>query len=243
MTFSTPLRSRPRRALAVVATAAALLILPAAAASAHVHVHPDSTASGSFSALTFRVPDESATASTVKLVVQLPQDKPLLSVSVKPLPGWAAVVTQADLPAPVVVDGTTLTKAPRTVTWTANDEAAGVAPGQYQEFSISVGPLPVPGTLALPAVQTYSDGSVVEWDQPTPASGAEPDHPVPAFVVTASTGSDDGDPAGPAAAATSSGGSAGTWLGGGALAVSVLAAALAGLALAAARRTREAAAS
>jgi hypothetical protein len=29
-----------------------------------------------------------------------------------------------------------------------------------------------------------SDGSVVHWDQPTPASGVEPEHPAPSFTVT-----------------------------------------------------------
>jgi hypothetical protein len=39
--------------------------------------------------------------------------------------------------------------------------------------------------VALPAAQTYSDGTVVNWNEPEAAGQAEPDHPVPAFVTTA----------------------------------------------------------
>jgi hypothetical protein len=35
-------------------------------------------------------------------------------------------------------------------------------------------------------VQTYSDGEVVAWDQPTPEGGAEPERPAPAFAITPS---------------------------------------------------------
>ena len=181
------IRYRPLR-LVVGATVTVVLTLgTVATASAHVQVHADSTTTGSFSALTFRVPTESATASTVKLEVSLPQDHPLLDVSVKPVSGWKATVSEAPLPTPVVSEGTTITKAARSVTWTATNQAAAIAPGQYQEFSISAGPLPQAGPLALPATQTYSDGKVVVWDQATPASGQEPEHPAPELMVTAAT--------------------------------------------------------
>jgi len=177
-------RHWPRRAALAAALGAAGLALLPATAGAHVTVHTDSTASGSFSALTFRVPNESDTASTVKLEVQLPKDTPFLYVSSKPIPGWTVKMTEAPLPEPVESEGTKITKAITTVTWTASGGAA-VKPGEYQDFSISAGPLPKPGTIELPAVQTYSDGEVVKWNQPTPASGEEPEYPVPAFVITA----------------------------------------------------------
>jgi uncharacterized protein YcnI len=172
-----------RSALAAALAAAGLALLPATA-GAHVTVHTDSTASGSFSALTFRVPNEADSASTVKFEAQLPQDTPFLYVSTKPIPGWTVKMTESPLPEPVELEGTKITKAVRTVTWTAS-AAAAVKPGEYQEFSISAGPLPKPGTIELPAVQTYSDGEVVKWNQPTPASGEEPEYPAPTFVITA----------------------------------------------------------
>ena len=199
--FTDPARPTParqprpnwrRRALvtaAAVATAG-LALLPATA-EAHVRVSADNTASGGFSALTFRVPTESATASTVKLTVKLPTDHPFLYVSTKPVPGWTVVTKTSKLPKPVESYGTTLTKAVSSVTWTASKGGA-IKPGEYQEFSISVGPLPDPGTVLLPATQTYSDGTVVAWDQATPASGEEPEHPAPQLEVVAAAGADHG---------------------------------------------------
>ena len=163
---------------------AGLAVTSANVASAHVRVHPDSTASGSFSALTFRVPNESASAGTVRVTVQLPQDTPLLYVSTKPVPGWTAKLTEAPLPKPVESSGATITKAVRTVTWTA-EKGTRIGPGEYQEFSISGGPLPAAGPILFPTEQVYSDGTVVAWDEPTPASGPEPEHPAPAFEITA----------------------------------------------------------
>lgn len=174
----------PRRGLLIAAAVATSIALLPAAAEAHVRVAADNPTTGGFSALTFRVPNESATAGTVKLTVDLPTDHPFLSVSTKPVPGWTATARTTKLPKPVDSHGTTLTKATTSVTWTA-DKGTEIKPGEYQEFSISVGPLPDPGTVLLPAKQTYSDGTVVAWDQPTPASGDEPEHPAPAIEVVA----------------------------------------------------------
>ena len=179
---------RPVLVLAGLATVA-LALPPAVTASAHVRVTPDNPTSGGFSALTFRVPTESATARTVKLTVTLPQDTPFLYVSTKPVPGWTAAARKSKLAKPVESYGTTLTEAVSEVTWTA-DKGVAIGPGEYQEFSLSVGPLPAPATVLLPTTQTYSDGTVVAWDQPTPASGEEPERPAPVLEVVAATGTD-----------------------------------------------------
>lgn len=241
-TPTTPPPRRPRglvRALATGGLAAGLVLVGVTTADAHVHVHPDSTSSGSFSALTFRVPNESAKAGTVTVAVQLPTTTPFLSVSIRPVPGWTATATEAKLPQPVQSEGTTVTRAVRTVTWTARP-GSQIAPGQYQEFAISVGPLPAPGVVLLPVDQTYSDGTVVRWDEPTPSSGEEPEHPAPALAVTAAVaGDDDGDAApspSPAAAGTAAASPARSdtparVLAGAALLVALVAAALAGAGL------------
>ena len=68
----------------------------------------------------------------------------------------------------------TLTDAVRTVTWTAQ-RGKGVPPEMFDEFELSIGPFPdEPMTLTFPTVQTYNDGEVVRWNQPTPPSSAEP---------------------------------------------------------------------
>lgn len=207
--------------MATGAVTVALLAIPVAA-QAHVHADPGSTAAGSYTTVTFRVPTESDTASTVKLRVALPTATPLVSVAVRPVPGWTAEVEKGVLPTPVVVSGTTITTAPLSVTWTAAP-GQGIKPGEFQEFEISTGPLPAEGTaMVLPATQTYSDGSVVTWDE-TAQGDAEPEHPAPEFTVTAA------DPTGTPAQGESQG--VALWLAGAALVVAVgaLAAALVAL--------------
>ncbi|KNX39038.1 YcnI family copper-binding membrane protein [Luteipulveratus halotolerans] len=227
------MRSTLPRLLTVGALAGLTLAGTAASASAHVRVTPSTTAAGSYSQLTFRVPNERDDASTTKVTVTLPQADPFLSVSVKPVPGWAISTATAKLPKPVDDEGTTITEAVRTVTWTASG-ANAIRPEQYQEFAISVGKLPAAGkTVVLPADQTYSNGEVVRWNQPTEAGAAEPDKPAPALTVTAAEGGHGAAPAAApsaapaAAAAPESGGTASTdstarWLGGGGLLAGVV---------------------
>lgn len=154
------------------------------AASAHVRVDPDQAQPGSYSVLTVRVPNESATAGTVGVTVSLPQDTPFTSVSYQPVPGWHATVTTAPLPKPVTIEGTTVTTAPAAVTWTA-DAGTQIGPGQFQQFAITVGPVPNTASVLLPTTQAYSDGSTVSWDQKPDANGGEPEHPAPVLYITA----------------------------------------------------------
>lgn len=122
------------RATAVVAVTGLALIGTSVAAEAHVTVDADSTASGSFSALTFRVPNESDTAGTVKVTTEIPQDTPLVYVSIRPVPGWKATTAEEALPKPITAEGgATITKAIRTITWTA-EQGTQIAPGEYQDF-------------------------------------------------------------------------------------------------------------
>lgn len=187
MSTTTPRTTTTARRAARTGSAAALgvaLVLgSAAAASAHVRVEPGSTAAGGWSVLTFRVPNESPTASTTQVTVDLPTDTPLTSVSTQPVPGWTATVEEGELPEPVEVDGATLTRAPVRVVWTAEGE--GIGDGEFQQFVVSAGPLPEAGTdVVLPAHQTYSDGEVVDWDE-VAEDGTEPEHPAPVFTTTA----------------------------------------------------------
>ena len=178
-----PVSTRRRRAaLLTTAATTALTLGPALAAQAHVHVHPDSTVAGSDSVLTFRVPSESETAGTTKLTITLPPDHPFLKVTARAMPGWKVTVDDDPLPAPVEINGTTLTSAPHTVTWTAQS-GTEIPPEQYENFDLSVGPLPAAGELMFTASQSYTDGSAVSWDEPAVA-GAEPEHPAPVFAVT-----------------------------------------------------------
>lgn len=152
-------------------------------ASAHVRVIPSSTAPGSYSVLTFNVPVESDTASTVALTVNLPTTTPFTYVSVRPTPGWTAKVTTENLANPVKDDdGNIITKAPIKVEWTATE--GGLTPGQFGQFAIQAGPLPKSGTVYLPTQQKYSDGTTSNWVQQAQGN-AEPEFPAPSFAITA----------------------------------------------------------
>ncbi|VXB77647.1 conserved exported hypothetical protein [Arthrobacter sp. 9AX] len=177
-------RTRTAGTFTALTAAAGLLLVGAGTASAHVSVDPSSPSAGGYSQLTFKVPNESATAKTTRIAVALPTGTPFTSVSVKPMEGWTAEITEAALPSPVTVNGATITKAASTVTWTA-DAAHQLGQHEYQTFSISVGKLPAAGTtVELPATQWYSDGTVVTWDDTETPGQAEPEHPAPAFTTT-----------------------------------------------------------
>jgi uncharacterized protein YcnI len=174
---------RHPRTVAALGVAALVVLLPATAASAHVRAIPESTAKEGFTKITFRVPNEQDDASTTELRITVPAATPLPYVSAQQLDGWTVKVQETTLPAPVQLEGTTITRAVSTITWTADADHA-IPPGGFQEFAISGGPLPDTDRLAFAARQTYSDGGVVEWDQPTPPGGEEPEHPAPAFALT-----------------------------------------------------------
>lgn len=181
---------RPLRALiAVSLTTAAVLAAGVGTASAHVRVSSADAAPGGYGEMTFRVPNESDTASTVSLRVQIPSDTPLASVSIKPVPGWTATTTTGPIDPPVEVHGTEVSEAVTEITWTA-DPGAGIAPGQYQTFSISAGPIPEVDQLVFPTIQTYDDGMEQAWIEPTVEGQEEPQSPAPVLDLTGDGGSD-----------------------------------------------------
>jgi uncharacterized protein YcnI len=173
-----------RRGAALTASAAAVFLLTAPAALAHVTVSSTDAVAGGFGVLTFRVPTESDTASTTKLTVGLPTDHPLAFVSVQPHPGWSVEIKQTRLAKPIEVFGTKISKVVGQISWTADSAASAVHPGEFEQFNISVGPLPDVQSLAFPALQRYSDGGVVRWiEQSAPGSSDEPEHPAPTLVL------------------------------------------------------------
>lgn len=186
--------------LAALAGAVGAVAL-AGPAAAHVTVNPSRAEPGSYTRVAFRVPTESDTASTTKLQVFLPTDEPVASVSVQPVPGWTIDVHKAKLATPMKTDDGNVTEAVDRITWTA-DSAAAIRPGQFQEFPVSLGPLPKSGSLTFKALQTYSDHSVVRWIQ-VPSGGTEPDHPAPVLSIGTS-----GAPSSPPATATTTAASA-----------------------------------
>ncbi|MGY1742945.1 MULTISPECIES: YcnI family copper-binding membrane protein [unclassified Blastococcus] len=181
---STVPRPFARLAAVLLAAVAALAasVVAAGPASAHVTVSSADASPGGFGKLTFRVPNESDTASTVSLRVQLPAETPMAFVSTQPVPGWTVTATRSELPEPVQAEGETVTSYVSSLEWRA-EPGGGIAPGQFQEFSISAGPLPDAATLVLPAVQTYSDGTETAWIEPTVEGQDEPERPAPVLTL------------------------------------------------------------
>ena len=176
---------RPLVRLVVVVLAAVVTVLASAGlASAHVGVASPDASPGGYGKIVFRVPNESDSASTVKVRIQIPTDPPLASLSVQPVPGWTATTTKTPLDPPVTDDdGNKTTEAVSVVEFSA--DAGGIAPGQFQEFALSGGPFPDAASLTFPVVQTYSDGNESAWIDPTVDGQPEPEHPAPVLSLAA----------------------------------------------------------
>lgn len=212
-----PVRMLPTaaaRTAVVAGLATGALILGTGLASAHVVVSAPGAEQGGYTVLTFRVPTESETASTTTVQVQLPG---LSSARTQPIPGWTSVVEK---------DPTS--SLATSVTWTAGP-GAEVVPGQFQQFLLSAGPLPEEESVSFPAVQTYSDGEVVNWDEPAAADGSEPEYPAPTLELAAASGDEHASAtvtASSDSATTSSSDTTARWLGGIGLVLGALGAAL-----------------
>jgi uncharacterized protein YcnI len=175
------------RRFVVGGLAATAVLLAAAPAGAHVGVDPDEVPKGGFAIVSFTVPNERDDSATIGLEVQFPEDHPIAFASVEPIPGWTAEVEVAELAEPVEVHGEEVTEAVSTITWTA--DGAGIQPGEFQRFPVSMGPLPEDvDELVFPSVQTYDSGEPVRWIQETPEGGEEPENPAPVLGLTDAEG-------------------------------------------------------
>jgi len=156
-------------------------------ASAHVTVNSTEATQGGYGVVTFRVPNESDTAGTVQLRVQLPEDTPFASVRTTPIPGWGPTLTSVTLDPPVDSGGQQVSEAVSVVTWTA-DASTRIEPGTYLEFPLSLGPFPDVDSIVFKAIQTYDDGTEVAWIEEAAEGNAEPEHPAPVLFLADSPG-------------------------------------------------------
>jgi uncharacterized protein YcnI len=165
-----------------VLTALAALTVLAAPASAHVTVHSYDATKGGYSLLDFRVPNEESTAFTTK--VEITFATVIQSAAPQQIAGWSATVIPGKLAKRVTDDdGNVTTDGVAGIIYTATDK--GIPPTYFQEFDVNTGPLPDQVTLAFPTLQTYSDGSIVRWIDPTVAGQGEPQHPAPILTLAA----------------------------------------------------------
>jgi uncharacterized protein YcnI len=160
--------------------AGTLLAIAAAplAASAHVEVTPNTAAAGTYADITFRVPTESASATTTKVEVDIPATTPFANVSYFAVPGWDTELVTETLPKAVTVKKATLTEAVTKVIWTAQP-GSEITRDELRQFTLSVGPVPDTGKILLNVMQTYSNGSIVKWT----GTGENAERPSPALYV------------------------------------------------------------
>lgn len=159
------------------------VLLGPSAASAHVTVQPPEAETGQFAKLAFRTPNERDDAGTVKLEVTFPTEAPFAFFNVRAVPGWRSTVERRTLEKPLEVFGRTINEVVSKVTW----EGATIPPGGFEEFELSVGPLPdKAGELVFKALQTYSSGEVVRWiELREPGATEDPEFPAPVLRVAA----------------------------------------------------------
>jgi uncharacterized protein YcnI len=167
-------------------TALAASVTVAAVASAHVSVSSPDAAPGGFGKITFRVPNESDTASTVGLRIQIPPEAAMGSLRAQQIPGWTVTMTTSDLQAPIEAHGQKISSYVSVVEFRA-EAGGGIGPGEFQEFSLAGGPFPKADSLVFPTVQQYSDGSEAAWIEPTVDGQPEPERPAPVLSLAGST--------------------------------------------------------
>jgi uncharacterized protein YcnI len=151
-----------------------LYLGPAAAittASAHVEASSSDAVRGGVALVSFQVPNESTTgAATTALTVDLTN---VSAVRTEAKAGWTTKLDRDD------------SGAVRSVTWTAAPDG-GIAVDEFGVFAISA-KLPDADAVSFPATQTYADGAVVKWAEPSVPGQAEPEHPAPTLVVAGGT--------------------------------------------------------
>ncbi|MBI2888203.1 MAG: YcnI family protein [Chloroflexi bacterium] len=162
----------------IVLGLAGVVALGLSVASAHVTVWPRESTVGAFERYTVRVPTERA-VPTVKVEVEMPPGVTFSKLA--PKPGWSYEIRK-DAAGRVTA-----------IAWSGG----ALGPDEFDEFLFQARNPREAGRIAWRALQTYADGSVVEWTGPEgserPASVTEvkaapapaaTDHPEPAGTVT-----------------------------------------------------------
>src|ERR671914_1707826 len=133
------------------------MLAVSAPAWAHVVVSPEEVAAGDYETLTVSVPTEKEVPTT-KIRVEVPEG--FLLSGVQPVPGWEYAFEE---------DGGVV----RAVTFSGGE----IRPQEFQQFLLQAQAPEEPGEYPWKAIQTYEDGSVVEWvgapDSEEPASVIE----------------------------------------------------------------------
>ena len=202
-----------RRIATILTTLGGCLLVPAAA-DAHVSFHPNAIPAGSEVTVNIRVPNEITKGDISSVALKMPGG--VLEALGDPPPGWTFQATTKKLAKPIKTDDGEVTTEVTKVVFSGGH----TPPGQFVNLPLTFS---MPSSakagqvVSFPAVQTYSDGEIVRWIDPS----AEDEHPAPTIDVTKAgealldvTGGDAGPPAklpvdlaGPVSSGTSGSGS------------------------------------
>ncbi|HTZ86457.1 MAG TPA: YcnI family protein [Solirubrobacteraceae bacterium] len=183
-----------------LAAALAVLLLPTVA-QAHISLHPNTIPAGAFATIDVRVPGEEEGAYVKKVDVQFPPG--FIGADYENVVGWSAKVIESKLAKPIQTDDGPIDSEVSQIIWTWTGPLGKVDNGQFIDFPLSLAiPEDAAGkALEFRTVQTYSNGQVVHWIEPS----LEAEHPSPRINITAKGGVIEdvaGDEAGPAAGQT-----------------------------------------
>jgi uncharacterized protein YcnI len=154
------------RVLAGLAVATVAMVA-AGTASAHARVSPPVSLAKELQLYSLAVPTEKANLTTTKIVLTVPEGFGIDSFV--PAPGWKQQLQQTGSGDSAVIEK---------VTWTGGN----VPTGEDSLFQFLAQPAKS-GTYTFRVVQTYSDGSIVDW------SGSESSAaPAPTIVAKSSLG-------------------------------------------------------
>jgi uncharacterized protein YcnI len=172
------------RVTKIVVLAAASVLLAPAAAEAHISLHPNTIPAGAFATLDVRVPGEQEGAYVTKVDLLFPPG--FTSVDYENVPGWSTRVIETKLATPIKEGGETISAEVSQIVWTWTGPLGKVDNAQFINFPLSLAiPENTAGkTLEFRTVQTYSNGQVVHWIEPTLTA----EHPSPRINVTAKGG-------------------------------------------------------
>jgi uncharacterized protein YcnI len=146
------------------------MLAVSAPALAHVVVSPEEVTAGDYETLTISVPTEKEIPTT-EIQVEVPEG--FLLSGVQPVPGWEHAFEE---------NGGVVTA----VTFSGGE----IRPREFQQFLVQAQAPEEPGEYPWKAIQTYEDGSVVEW------TGA-PDSEEPASVIEVVSGGSEHPPSSP----------------------------------------------
>ncbi len=146
------------------------MLAVSAPAWAHVVVSPEEVTAGDYETLTISVPTEKEIPTT-EIRVEVPEG--FLLSGVQPVPGWEHAFEE---------DGGVVTA----VTFSGGE----ISQREFQQFLVQAQAPEEPGEYPWKAIQTYEDGSVVEW------TGA-PDSEEPASVIEVVSGGSEDPPSSP----------------------------------------------